>query len=270
MHQRALNFRRPPSPLALCLGGAILLWLLYTFVFLQTTPSTIIDSLLSAAANVAPLVALAAGVHAVLKNYVMPQTVPIQGICHAAIAIGFAIIWYGTVLVLLAFSNGVQGRGFAVSGFSGPAFTWQVFQGLIIYAGIGAACYALRGGRNAATVALIDERSAPRLFERYLIRQGDDIRPVHVCDIITISGAQDYSEVTTHDGVHLVRLSLTEFEQRLDPLLFLRVHRSTIIQFSKLIRAEPTGGGRMLAHMIGGHSVAVSRAGVQALRPFIV
>jgi hypothetical protein len=246
----------------------LLLWLLYAFVFVQTARSGWADAGALAFANVLPLAVLAIAVRAMLKSYVMPLAVPIQAIVHAALAVGFATTWYATVLVLLAFLQGLEGRGFAVSGFAGPAFTWQVFQGLVLYALIAALCYAVRGGREAATVSFV-EQAQP--LERYLTKTGDEFQPVEVTDIVTIAGAQDYSQVTTTNRRrHLVRMSLGEFERRLDAARFVRVHRSTIINFAKLDRLEPAGGGRLTAHMADGESVEVSRSGAQLLRRFMV
>ena len=151
--------------------------------------------------------------------------------------------------------------------FSGPAFTWQVFQGLILYALVAAVCYAMRGGRRAAPVTIVDKQP---LMDRYLIRDGDEMRPISTAEIVFIGGAQDYAEVRTLSGTHLVRMSLGELEARLDPKRFIRVHRSTIINFDQLERAEPAGGGRMVAWMATGESVAVSRSGAQLLRSFVV
>ncbi len=107
-------------------------------------------------------------------------------------------------------------------------------------------------------------------LERYLVRNGDGMSPIAVGAIVSITGAQDYSEVATDSGRHLVRLSLSEFEQRLDSSTFLRVHRSAIINFSRLTRAEPAAGGRMLAHMDNGDLVQVSRSGAALLRALVV
>ena len=65
-------------------------------------------------------------------------------------------------------------------------------------------------------MTLVSAPATPPLT-RYLIRKGDEMTPVAVGDIISITGAQDYSEVTTSDGHHLVSLSLADFEARLDP-----------------------------------------------------
>jgi two-component system, LytTR family, response regulator len=258
---------RPPSGLTLWVGGGILLWLFYSFVFLQTVPETVAEAMTDALANVAPLALLTAGVHVLLKAQIMPLSVPRQVIAHAVFAPIYAITWYSLVLVILAFFAGLRGRGFSVSGFSGPAFTWQVFQGLILYAAAAATCYAIRGARQAGEVMIVN---VPPL-ERYLTRSGEEMIPVSVRDIVSITGAQDYAEVATIGGArHLVRMSLSDFEQRLDSSRFLRIHRSTIVNFDHLARTEPAGAGRMLAHMANGEIVQVSRAGSQLLRAFVV
>lgn len=110
---------------------------------------------------------------------------------------------------------------------------------------------------------------APPL-NRYLVRDDEGMRPIDVDEIVTITGAQDYAEVATANGRHLVRMSLGEFEQRLDGARFLRIHRSAIINFHRLVRTEAAGGGRMLAHMTTGDVVPVSRSGAQLLRSLAV
>lgn len=243
--------------------------MLYATVFIVTgAPAG--DGLRNAAANVLPLAGLAAATHALIKDRVMPLSVPWQAGAHAFGAPAFALCWYALLLMTLAIFAMLAGYPFRITPFSGPAFSWQVFQGLLLYALVAAVTYALRGGRQAAALTIVNtpERAAP--LDRYLVRDGDYVTPIAVDDIILITGAQDYSEVTTASGKHLVRLSLGEFEARLDPKSFLRVHRSSIINFARLDRAEPAGGGRMLAWMENGESVPVSRAGAQLLRSFVV
>jgi two-component system, LytTR family, response regulator len=257
---------RPPSWIALWVGGTALLCLLYTAVFLATTEIGVARAAIDALGNVLPLAGLAAALHALLKAWIMPRSVPVQAAAHAALALSFAVTWYALTIVLLAFFSGMRGQGWIIVPFSGAAFTWQSFQGLILYGLIAATCYAIRGGREAATVTIVN--TAP--LERYLVRDEDGMRPIDVGDIVTITGAQDYAEVGTTRGRHLVRMSLAEFEQRLNRTRFLRVHRSSIINFQHLARLEPAGGGRMLAHMTGGEVVSVSRRGAQLLRSLTV
>lgn len=257
----------PPRISTLWVGGTILLWLAYAFVFTETLGESLGKAVVDSAANVIPLSLLAAGTRVLLRDQVMNRTVPVQAVLHAGLAIFFAVTWYALILVSLGFLHGIRGYGFSVTAFSGPAFTWQVFQGLVLYFGIAATCYAIRGGREASSIAIV---AVPPL-ERYLTRSGEEMVPISVRDIVTIKGAQDYSEVATIDGAcHLVRMSLGEFENRLDANRFVRVHRSALINFDHLVRTEPAGSGRLVAQMVNGDSVQVSRAGAQTLRSFVV
>ena len=262
--------RRPPSVTGLWLVGAGLIWALYAFVFVGTGRDAPAHAALDAVANVLPLMLLAIAVRAILKAEVMPRSTPAQAAWHAGLAVAFAFTWYATLMALLALLSGLRGGSFALVGFSGPALTWQVFQGLILYAAIAAVCYAVRGGREAAEVTLVSPAPRPAPLTRYLIRRGDEMTPVEVDEIVTITGAQDYAEVSTVHGRHLVRLTLSELESRLDDTSFVRVHRSSIVNLRRVERVEPAGGGRLLVHMNNGEVVQVSRSGAQALKRFVV
>lgn len=256
----------PPSWLVLWTSGSTILVAIYTLIF-AVTGSPIALALLYAIANVGPLAALALGAHALLRAYVMPLRVERQIAVHAVAAPLFALTWYSLAVVLLAFFQGFLTGDYSLKGFSGQAFVWQTFQGLILYALVAAICYAIRGGRAASSADIVERGPT---FDRYLVRDGDGMSPIAVGAIVTITGAQDYSEVCTTTGRHLVRLSLSEFEQRLDQTTFLRVHRSAIINFARLARAESAGGGRMLAYMDNGEIVQVSRSGAALLRNLVV
>jgi len=258
---------RPPSAFHLWIGGTILLWLLYASVFLITGSSRGADALVVAFANVLPLVLLAVATHQLLRTQIVTKPVPVQILTHFLLAPVFALTWYALLIVLLGFISGARGYSFAPIGFSGPAVTWQIFQGLILYALVTAVCYAIRGGREAAQVTLVQNVASQ--LHRYLVRDSDGFRPIEVSRIVTITGAQDYSEVTTLDGIHLVRMSLGDFERLLDPTQFVRVHRSAIISLQRLELAESAGQGRMVARMTGGQTVPVSRAGAASLREHV-
>ena len=256
----------PPGWTILWAGGTLLAWALYTLVFFATTRIAFGYAILDAAANVAPLAMLAAVLRTVIARWVIPQSVGVQAAQHAGLAVAFSVTWYALTIVLLSFVHGVLDARWTIYPFSGLAFTWQSFQGLILYGLIAATCYAIRGSRAAAPVTIVQ---APELT-RYLVRSDEGLWPIDVGEIVTITGAQDYAEVATASGHHLVRMSLGEFEKRLDRSRFLRVHRSAIINFHRLVRTEPAGGGRMLAHMTTGDVVPVSRNGAQLLRSFAV
>lgn len=256
-----------PSPAYILTGAAIVAWAIYTVVLSATVSLSLYAAARDALVSVTTGAGLAAIVHAFLKHSVMHNSVQSQLAMHALLAPSFAITWYSLIVMVFAFLSGLNGSGFQITPFPRAAFAWQTFQGMTIYGLVAAACYALRGGREAVAVTILD---TPPL-ERYLTKVGDEVRPVEVREIVSITGAQDYSEVVTQSGGrHLVRLSLNEFEARLDRHRFLRIHRSAIINLDHLAHLESAGGGRMLISMINGEQLRSSRAGSQLLRSLIV
>ena len=101
-----------------------------------------------------------------------------------------------------------------------------------------------------------------RLFVRD--RRG---RVVHVpvADIVRLVGADDYVEVHTSKTTYLVNITLAEFELRLDPKDFRRVHRSTIVNLNRIVSCERLDR-RLQIELSDGSRVIASRAGSQWLR----
>lgn len=264
----SVNGLDPPSAVAICVAATALLLGGYTAVFAITLEAGPAESLGTAVANVLPLALLSAVFYRALRDVILERSVLFQASSHVLMAPLFAGSWYFLTLIALATLRAAESGAWTLGRFSGVALVWQLFQGLVLYALVAASTYALRGGRAAARIQLV-EQGAP--LERYLTRTGDELRPIAVEDIVCIRGAQDYAEVSTIDGKsHLVRLSLAEFEQRLPSHRFVRVHRSTIVSLAHLSRAEPIGSGRFVLHMAGGNTVEASRSGVQALREMVL
>ncbi|RAO74513.1 hypothetical protein CA260_20375 [Dyella jiangningensis] len=105
---------------------------------------------------------------------------------------------------------------------------------------------------------------------RYFVRIGDELRPIDMNAVVSIGGADDYAEVWTLTGRHLVRMTLAEFTKSLDPAKYARVHRSWIVNVHRIARAEPAGGGRLLLHMETGQTISTSRTGAKLLRDRVI
>jgi two-component system, LytTR family, response regulator len=253
----------PPSVMTVYIGAVIAMTALYTVIFVVTMGVGWVPSLSTALANVIPLAGISAATYVVLHQAVLPRSVWAQAGWHLVLSPLFALSWYALALVALMLLRAVETGVMRLGTFSSVALVWQIFQGLILYALVAASAYALRGGRQGAVVQIVTGPS----MQRYLTRQGDELVPIAVDDIVLITGAQDYAEVTTLDRRrHLVRLSLGEFEKRLPADGFVRIHRSTIVNLRHLDRAEPAGSGRMTLHLCSGDAVEASRAGARALR----
>jgi two-component system LytT family response regulator len=91
------------------------------------------------------------------------------------------------------------------------------------------------------------------------MKSGSEWIRVRLDDISWIEAAGDYMCVHTLEGTHIIRKTLKQFEQELDPNLFPRVNRSAMINLSKLTRLTPNSNGEYLAQLSSGDSVKVSR-----------
>jgi hypothetical protein len=101
---------------------------------------------------------------------------------------------------------------------------------------------------------------------RYFIRIGEELRPLDIDKVVSINGADDYAEVNTTTGKHLVRVTLAAFAKSLDPSKYVRIHRSWIVNIDRVTRAEPAGGGRLLLHVETGQIISTSRDGAKLIR----
>jgi hypothetical protein len=107
-------------------------------------------------------------------------------------------------------------------------------------------------------------------LSRYFVRIGEELRPLDIDTVVSIGGADDYAEVRTLGGKHLVRVTLAEFAKSLDPTKYVRVHRSWIVNTHRIARAESAGGGRLLLHMETGQTISTSRDGAKLLRNRVI
>jgi two-component system LytT family response regulator len=81
-----------------------------------------------------------------------------------------------------------------------------------------------------------------------------------VSDIRWIGAEENYIRICTEAETHLLRETMAHLEERLDPQLFLRVHRSAIVnlQYVKEVRTEQTGDFTVV--LLGGQRVPMSRS----------
>jgi two-component system LytT family response regulator len=89
-------------------------------------------------------------------------------------------------------------------------------------------------------VSLLNDRSgspadqAKGYLVRFAVKHHRGIRLVRVRDIDYIEARGNYAEIHAAGRIHLVRMTMQELEQRLDPSLFVRIQRSTIVQIDRI------------------------------------
>jgi two-component system LytT family response regulator len=84
-------------------------------------------------------------------------------------------------------------------------------------------------------------------------------------DVDWIEGADYYAKLHVGPRAHLIRESLASLEQRLDAARFLRVHRSAILNLTRVRAVEAADRGDAVAVLATGARVKVTAARRQPL-----
>jgi two-component system LytT family response regulator len=109
-------------------------------------------------------------------------------------------------------------------------------------------------------LALLATRSqAGRYLDRLVVKGGGATRFVRVADIDWIEGAGVYVNLHIAGKYLLYRSGLNELAAHLDPMRFIRVHRSCIVNIDSVIELQPISHGEFELVLKDGHRSRVSR-----------
>ncbi|MEW5915096.1 MAG: LytTR family DNA-binding domain-containing protein [Gemmatimonadota bacterium] len=120
--------------------------------------------------------------------------------------------------------------------------------------------------RAARAVAAGEAAAGMEPLGRFLVRDRGRLVPVDTHDIVRLEADDDYVRVYTRERNYLVYLTLNDFERRLDPGRFLRIHRTHMVNLDFVQQIVPLDGGRLQVEMRDGTKIAASRARSRALR----
>lgn len=93
--------------------------------------------------------------------------------------------------------------------------------------------------------------------EELWIRRRDGYVRVRVDQIRRIEAARDYALIHTATKTYILRATMSELAERLDPAKLLRVHRSAFVRPDAVARVERTGRSAMRLHTEDGAVVEV-------------
>ena len=111
----------------------------------------------------------------------------------------------------------------------------------------------------------IDTTESHGLLSRFFVKQRGVALPIDVENIVAIIAEGDYCRVHLANESHLVHLPLRDFEARLTPELFRRIHRSALVNTAKIQKVEAAGRGARVT-TVNGLKVSASRAGLSELK----
>lgn len=92
------------------------------------------------------------------------------------------------------------------------------------------------------------------------IRNGQETLRLDVSTIDWIDAAGDYMCLHADGQTHVLRATMRELEQMLDPAVFQRVHRSTIINLKRVKSLRPHSNGECFLKLVSGQEIKLSRS----------
>ncbi len=107
---------------------------------------------------------------------------------------------------------------------------------------------------------------SPSQSTRIVVKNGSKIKIIPVHDVQYLEAADDYVKVHTQEGYFLKNKTMSHFEQVLDEQLFVRSHRSYIVNVQQITRIDPYEKDNHVAVLRSGVKVPVSRSGYGKLK----
>lgn len=116
-----------------------------------------------------------------------------------------------------------------------------------------------RSTRRNIPELLASQPQSQRYLERIVVREGDRLFFVPARQVLHLSAEGNYVRVRTAEGSHLIRGTLVDFESRLDPSRFARIHRSGIVNIDAISELRPQFHGDSIVILKNGETVRLSR-----------
>ena len=142
---------------------------------------------------------------------------------------------------------------------------------LIALTGIAHAVYFVRRAQDATHLPAAPPPGAPpeSWLTRIPVKSRGQVALLDAADIDWIETQGNYLALHVGTAVHLIRETSLRLQARLDPDRFVRIHRSYIVNFERVVRIEPYGKDSRLAILADGTRLPVSRAGYARLKTLL-
>ena len=109
------------------------------------------------------------------------------------------------------------------------------------------------------TSLLKDLESREKRLTRLIVRSAGRLSFVRVEEIDWLEAADNYVRIHVGRESHLIRETLQSLEARLDPAKFLRIHRSTVVNFDHIKEMQPLFHGDYLVRLKDGTDLTLTR-----------
>jgi two-component system, LytTR family, response regulator len=107
--------------------------------------------------------------------------------------------------------------------------------------------------------ANVEGQNGKHYTTRIVFKSRGRIVFLPVSDIRWISAEENYVRICTQGETHLLRETMARLEEKLDPEMFLRVHRSSIVNLQHVKEVRTETDGEYAVVLVNGEKLAMSR-----------
>lgn len=92
-----------------------------------------------------------------------------------------------------------------------------------------------------------------------IVKAGGKLVFVRTSELRWIEAEKDYARLHLRRGSHFIRETMANLQNRLDPLVFVRIHRSTIVNINEISEVSPLAGSDCNVLLRDGTELTLSR-----------
>lgn len=119
---------------------------------------------------------------------------------------------------------------------------------------------------SSATQDLLNDAQLPNINTRIVVKNGSKIKIIPVQEVLYLEAADDFVKIFTKEGYYLKNKTMAFFESFLPRDMFVRSHRSFIVNIAEITRIDPYEKDGHVAILKNGAKINVSRNGYGKLR----
>ncbi|MBT7951937.1 MAG: response regulator [Gammaproteobacteria bacterium] len=105
--------------------------------------------------------------------------------------------------------------------------------------------------------------------EKIAIKDAGEITLVPLTDIEWVDAAGDYMCIHASGQIHIMRTTMKQLESQLDPALFQRIHRSTLVNLNRVDKISSHINGEYNLILKGGARLKMSRSYKDKIQHFL-
>jgi two-component system LytT family response regulator len=120
---------------------------------------------------------------------------------------------------------------------------------------------------NRQIICLLESLATPRRYlKRLAVRSSGKTVFVDLEDVDWMEAAENYVQLHTGRANHLLHVAMNTLEKSLDPEIFLRIHRSTIVNINRIKELQPGAHGEYVITLHSGTRLQSGRSYSEKLK----